>query len=337
VLYCPGMEPSDLSLLATLDALLQEGSVTKAARRLGLSTPGMSHALARIRERLGDPLLVRAGRSMVLTPRAEALRPRIRSLVAEAALALEPEHPFAAKELRRTFVIYTSDYVLTLLGPVLDKMVRAEAPHVSLRFVPITVDDSIPLREGEADLAIGIYGELPPEMRIRQLITDRFVCVVRQDHPTVKQRLSLDQFLQLEHVQVAPRGKPGGYIDDVLREAGHERHVARAVPYFMTGLMLVARTDYVLTISERIAHLMAPQLGLRILEAPLSLRPYALQLVWHPRLDGDESHRWLREALHRTAQQIASDVHANPRTRLDPTDPTSGVARKRAPRTRARP
>jgi DNA-binding transcriptional LysR family regulator len=329
------MEPSDLSLLATLDALLQEGSVTKAARRLGLSTPGMSHALARVRERMGDPLLVRAGRSMVLTPRAEALRPKVRSLVEEAAQTLQPERPFAAQELRRTFVVYTSDYVLTLLGPALDRMVRAEAPNVSLRFVSVTVDDSASLREGSADLTIGIYGELPPEVRTRQLVTDRFVCIVRKDHPTVKQRLSLEQFLQLEHVQVAPRGKPGGYIDDVLSEQGHERRVARAVPYFMTGLMLVAQTDYVLTLSERLARLMAPQLGLRILEPPLPLRPYALQLVWHPRMDGDAGHRWLREVLLRVAHEIAGDVHANPRTRLDPTDPTSGITRKRAPRSKA--
>jgi DNA-binding transcriptional LysR family regulator len=331
------MEPSDLSLLATLDALLQEGSVTKAARRLGLSTPGMSHALARIRERLGDPLLVRAGRSMVLTPRAEALRPRVRSLVEEAAQTLEPERTFTAQELRRTFVVYTSDYVLTLLGPPLDRVLQAEAPGIALRFVPITVDDSAALRDGSADLAIGIYGELPPEVRIRQLVTDRFVCVVRKDHPSVKQRLSLEQFLQLEHVQVAPRGKPGGYIDDVLRERGLDRRVARAVPYFMTGLMVTARTDYVLTISERLALLMAPQLGLRIVESPLPLRPYALQLVWHPRQDGDAGHRWLREALLRAAQEVAGDVHPNPRTRLDPTDPASGVSRKRPPRKQGRP
>lgn len=328
------MGPMDLSLLATLDALLQEGSVTKAARRLGLSTPGMSHALARVREAVGDPLLVRAGRSMVLTPRAESLRPRVRSLVEEAARVLEPERPLATQELRRTFVVHTSDYVLTLLGSTLDKVVRAEAPQVVLRFVPATMDDAGPLREGTADLAIGIYGELPPELRIRQLITDRFVCVVREDHPEVKQRLSLELFLRLEHVQVAPRGQPGGYIDDVLREQGHERHVARAVPYFMTGLMLASQTDYVLTISERIARSVAPRLGLRVLEPPLELRPYALQLLWHPRQDGDAAHRWLRDALLRAAQTVASDVHPNARTRLDPTDATSGVARKRPPRSR---
>jgi DNA-binding transcriptional LysR family regulator len=329
------MESSDLGLLATLDALLQEGSVTRAARRLGLSTPGMSHALARIRERLGDPLLVRAGQSMVLTPRAEALRPRVRSLVEEAARTLAAEQPFSAQELLRTFVVHTSDYVLTLLGPTLDQVVHAEAPGVDLRFVPNTPDDSAPLREGSADLAVGIYGELPPEMRIRQLITDRFVCVVRQDHPLVKQRLGLDLFLRLEHVQVAPRGKPGGYIDDVLRERGLERRVARAVPYFMMGLMLSARTDYVLTVSERLARSLAPQLGLRILEPPLPLQPYALQLVWHPRMDGDAGHRWLREALVRATQSVAGDVHPNARTRLDRTDPTSGATRRRRPRGRS--
>lgn len=324
----------DLSLLATLDALLREGSVTKAARRLGLSTPGMSHALARVREQVGDPLLVRAGRTMVLTPRAEALKPLVRSLVEEAQRVLEPERPLATRELRRTFVVHTSDYVLTLLGPALDQVVRAEAPQAVLRFVPASMDDAALLREGTADLAIGIYGELPPELRIRQLLTDRFVCVVREGHPEVKQRLSLELFLRLEHVQVAPRGQPGGYIDDVLHEHGHERHVARAVPYFMTALMLVSQTDYVLTVSERIARSLAPRLGLRVLEPPLELRPYALQLVWHPRQDRDAGHRWLREVLLRAAHAIASDVHPNARTRLDPTDPTSGVTRKRPPRGR---
>ena len=329
------MESNDLGLLVALDALLQESSVTRAARRVGLSTPAMSHALARIRERLGDPILVRSGRGMLLTPRAEALKPRVHSVVTEARSTLEPEHPFVARELTRTFVVHTTDYVLTVLGLVVDRILCEEAPGVCIRFVPNTPDDPARLRDGGSDLAVGIYGDLPQEMRSRQLLTDRFVCVVRNDHPAIARRLSLEQFVRLSHIQIAPRGKPGGYIDDVLRERGLSRSVARAVPYFVTALQLTAQTDYVLTVSERIARQLAPTFGLKIFEVPISLRPYALSLVWHPRFDGDAGHRFLREVFTRAAREFAGDHHGAPRTRLDASDPTSGHARRRPRRAKA--
>ncbi|HVE85240.1 MAG TPA: LysR family transcriptional regulator, partial [Myxococcales bacterium] len=164
------MEPSDLGLLVTLDALLQEGSVTRAARRAGLSTPAMSHALARIRQKLQDPLLVRSGRGMVLTPRAEALRARVHTVVTQARQALEPERPFVPAELARAFVVHATDYVLAVLGLAVDRLLREEAPGVSVRFVPNTPDDPALLRDGGSDLAVGIYGDLPQEMRSRVLL-----------------------------------------------------------------------------------------------------------------------------------------------------------------------
>ena len=323
------MEPSDFQLLATLDALLQEGSVTGAARRVGLSTPAMSHALARIRDRLGDSILVRSGRGMVLTPRAQALAPRVRAAVVAATEALEPERPFSPRELDRTVVVLATDYVLAVLGLPIDRILRDEAPLASLRFAPNTADDPALLRDGRADLAVGIYGDLPPEMRGRQLLTDRFVCVVREGHPEVGKRLSLEQLVRLPHVQVAPRGLPGGYLDDVLRSRGLARRVARAVPYFLTALQIAARTDYVLVVSERVARPMASSLGLRVLDPPLELRPYALSLVWHPRFDADAPHRFLRDVLVRAAKEAAGDLHERPRTRLDASDPTSGQTRRR--------
>ncbi len=328
------MESTDFGLLVSLDALLQEGSVTGAARRVGLSTPAMSHALARIRERLGDPILVRSGRGMLLTPRAEALKPRVHGVVNEARRTLEPERPFVASELSRTFVVHATDYVLAILGAAVDRILRDEAPAVCVRYVPNTPDDPALLRDRGSDLAVGIYGELPAEMRNRRLLTDRFVCVVRRGHPATKKRFTLEHFIGLRHIQVAPRGKPGGYVDDVLRERGLTRTVARAVPYFMTALQLAAATDYVLTISERIAARFAESLALELLEAPVKLRPYALSLVWHPRVEGDAGHRFLREVFLRASKEAAGDRHDEPRTRLDPTDPTSGQARKRVRRTR---
>lgn len=327
------MESSDLALLASLDALLQEGSVTGAARRVGLSTPAMSHALARIRERLGDPILVRSGRGMLLTPRALALKPQVHTAVTEARRALEPESPFVPRELSRTFVVHATDYVLTILGGAVDRTLRDEAPKACLRFVPNTSDDPTLLRDGGSDLAVGIYGDLPQEMRHRTLLTDRFVCVVRRGHPVLKRRLTLDAFVELPHIQVAPRGKPGGYLDDVLHARGLSRTVARAVPYFVTALQLAAETDYVLTISERIAKRFADPLSLALVDVPLKLRPYALSLVWHPRVDSDAAQRFLRDVFLRASMEVAGNRHDAPRTRLDAGDPTSGHGRKRKRRT----
>ncbi len=329
------MESNDLGLLVSLDALLQEGSVTGAARRVGLSTPAMSHALARIRERLADPILVRSGRGMLLTPRAEALKPEVHRVVNDARKTLAPEKPFVARELSRTLTVHASDYVLMMLGGGVDAILRKEAPNLCLRFVPNTTDDAALLRDQGSDLAVGIYGELPLEMRNRQLLTDRFVCVVRKGHPSIKKRLTLEQFVGVPHIQVAPRGRPGGYIDDVLRERGQTRTVARAVPYFMTALQLAAETDYILTISERLAKRFATPLALEVLEVPLKLRPYALSLVWHPRVESDPGHRFLRDVFVRATKEAAGDRHLEPRTRLDATDPTSGQARRR-PRRRSR-
>jgi DNA-binding transcriptional LysR family regulator len=323
------MESTDFGLLVSLDALLQEGSVTAAARRVGLSTPAMSHALARIRERLADPILVRSGRGMLLTPRGLALKPQVHDVVTQARRALAPERPFVASELSHTFVVHASDYVLTVLGATVDRILRDEAPKVCLRFVPNSPDDPAMLRDQGSDLAVGIYGELPQEMRNRRLLTDRFVCVVRRRHPATRERFTLERFVAIPHIQVAPRGKPGGYIDDVLRERGLSRTVARAVPYFVTALQLVAETDYVLTISQRIARRFAQSLSLEILDAPIKLRPYALSLVWHPRMDADPPHRYLREVFLRATAVAAAERHDAPRTRLDVTDPTSGQTRKR--------
>jgi len=322
------MEPSDLSLLATLDALLQEGSVTGAARRVGLSTPAMSHALARIRDRLSNPILVRAGRRMVLTPRAEALKPRIHTLVNEARQALEAERPFVPSELRRSFVVLTTDYVLCMLGLAVDRILSQEAPNLLVRFVPNSPDDPATLRDGGADIAIGIYEDLPPEMKTRPLLTDRFVVALRRDHPTVGRRLSLEQFVRLPHLQVALRGR-SGYVDNLLKGKGVERHVARAIPYVLPALYLLSKTDYLLVVCQRIVEELAPALGLRTLTPPVDLRTYTLSLVWHPRFDRDAGHRFLRDVFARAAQKEVGGSREGARADLEGADAASKQPRKR--------
>lgn len=317
------MQPGDLAALATLDALLQESSVSRAARRLGLSTPAVSHALARLRDRFDDPLLVRAGRHMVLTPRAEALKPQVRDAVEAAARVYEPGQTFDPARTDRAFTVNATDYIMVVFGSVLDEAMQREAPGIELRIVPNSVDDAERLRDGTSDLSIGIYGELPPELKTRAVITDRLVSVVREGHELTRGRVTLERWVGHPHIQVAPRGRPGGYVDDMLAARGLSRRVTRAVPYFQVALEMAARSDAVLTVSERIAARLGPGLGLVVLEAPLPLEPFALSMVWHPRFDADPGHRWLREQVVAATKALDGMAHPSPRRRLDSTDPNA--------------
>jgi DNA-binding transcriptional LysR family regulator len=298
------MKQPDLNLLIALDALLSEGSVSRAAARCGLSTPAMSHALARLRTQLGDPLLVRAGQRMVPTARASSLRDRAASVVREARDMMSPSAPPDLRHLARTFQITASDHAVTMIGSALDRELRA-APAVNLHITSGRRDEVTQLRDGAIDLAIGVYdyspySDLPADLRMQQLYEDQFACVVRADHPTATGRaLSLEQYAALEHVQIAPRGNVGGYVDELLAVHGLTRRIVRAVPYFLAGLVLVADSDYVLTISHAFAKRMAAPLNLRILAPPkaLGLEPYSTVQLWHPRNDRDPAHRWLRERV----------------------------------------
>jgi len=178
------------------------------------------------------------------------------------------------------------------------------------------------LRDGGADLAIGIYEDLPPEVKTRTLLTDRFVVALRRDHPTVGRRLSLEQFVRLPHLQVALRGR-SGYVDDVLKGKGVERHVACAIPYVLPALYLLSKTDYLLVVCQRIVEELAPALGLRTLTPPVQLRPYTLSLVWHPRFDRDSGHRFLRDVFARAALEKVGGRDEGTRADLKRADATS--------------
>jgi DNA-binding transcriptional LysR family regulator len=251
---------------------------------------------------------------MALTPRAEQLRPLVRSLVEDASRVLSAPGPFEPRTLRRTFTIFATDHALLVLGPAVDRVVRGEAPEVSLRFLPSVVDDWIPLRDGTADLSVCLPGYFPPEFRTRPLLTERFVCVVRTDHPQVGRRLTLDAYLALDHIVVAPLGKPS-HVDRILAERGHERRVRCVVPYFGAALHLLAATDYVLTVSETAARALASTLPLRIVEPPLALPSYPVNLLWHPRLDSEPANRWLRDVFVRAAHGITDGTAAVPPSR----------------------
>jgi DNA-binding transcriptional LysR family regulator len=297
------VQSPDLNLLIALDALLQEANVSRAATRVGLSTPAMSHALARLRKQLGDPLLVRAGQRMVPTPRATDLKDRVHALATEVKAVLAPPAPTDLRSVQRALRVRTTDQFLSILNPALDRRLR-EAPGIAIHVMPVQREDAALLREGTIDLAIGVYdyspySDLPTDLRIQKLFEDHYVCVVRRDHPTVGRSLTLDEYADLEHVQVSVRGPPGGYVDELLAAQGKTRRIVRAVPYFIAALELVAQTDYVLTLAVRYARKMAPRFDVKVVQPPrsLGLEPYQVSQIWHPRNDRDAAHRFLRDAV----------------------------------------
>lgn len=286
--------PLDMNLLVTLDALLSEGSVVGAAQRLNLSSPAMSRQLARIRHLLGDPVLVRAGRGLVPTPRAEALRERLRSLVLEAEALVRGEDGLDLKRLERTFVIRTNDGFVGTFGAALASRAARDAPGVRLRFAYQDKEDVEALREGKIDVDVGVIGAMGPEVRLQALFHDRFVGVVRPDHPLANE-VTPERFVAFPHVSVSRRGRFSGPIDEGLAPLGLERFVAIAVANFADALAIVRTSEHVAAVPARLTE--AARIGLHTFELPVKTEPLAISLAWHPRFDVDPAYRWLRSVV----------------------------------------
>jgi DNA-binding transcriptional LysR family regulator len=287
------MSRPDLNLLVTLDVLLTEGSVAAAARRLRLSPSAMSRALSRLREATGDPLLVRAGRGLVPTPRALALRDLVRQLVQEAQAVLRPSEQLDLARLTRTFTVRTSDGFVENFGPALIARLVAEAPGARLRFLQKLDKDSTLLRDGGVDLETGVVGTTTgPEVRAQVLFRDRFVGVVREGHPLAQAPVTASLYAAGRHVGVSRRGLDKGPIDEALAALGLQREVAAVVSGFSTALTLARASDLIATTPER--HTGNLRAGMHSFPLPMLLQEIAVSMLWHPRLDADPAHRWLR-------------------------------------------
>jgi DNA-binding transcriptional LysR family regulator len=288
-----GMDHPDFNLLVTLDAILTEGSVAGAARRLGLSDSAMSRALARLRATTGDPLLVRAGRGLVPTPRAIALREPVHRLVEEAHAALRPAAALDLSRLARTFTLRIREGFVENFGAALVARVAQEAPGVRLHFMPKTDRDSTLLREGTVDLETGIVGkEASPEVRTRALFRDRFVGVVRSGHPLARGRMTLARYLAAGHVLVARQGGRQAPVDVALESAGAERNIAATTGSFAAALALARASELVATVPERQTGVLRE--GMHSFALPVEVAPLTVSMLWHPRMDADAAHRWLR-------------------------------------------
>lgn len=286
----------DLNLLVTLDVLLEEGSVTRAGLRLRLSPSAMSRALARLRATTGDPLLVRAGRGLVPTPRALELRDRVRPLVEEAGEVLRPAGKLDLARLERTFTLRTREGFVENFGPALLERVLREAPGVKLSFRQKLDRESTLLRDGLVDLETGVIGpSTGPELRVQALFRDRFVGVVRLGHPLTRGRITPARYAGGGHVDVDLRGPGSEQVDGALEAIGHQRHRVVLVDGFAAALALARSTDLIATLPER--HTGNLRAGLHSFGLPVATPEFTLSLLWHPRMDADAAHRWLRQCV----------------------------------------
>ena len=287
------MSTPDLNLLVTLEVLLAEGSVARAARRLRLSPSAMSRALTRLRDTLGDPLLVKAGRVLVPTPRALELRDRVSAVVQEAEAVLRPTEKLKLDRLVRTFTLRTSDGFAENFGPELIARIASEAPGVRLRFVQKPDKDGTSLRDGNIDLETGLVGNaIGPEVRTQALFRDRFVGVVQTDHPLSRGKVTAARYANGRHIGITRRGIDRGPIDEALDALGLERNIAVIVGGFATAVALARFSDLIASVPER--HTGNLRAGLHTFALPVSTPEITVSLLWHPRLDADPAHRWLR-------------------------------------------
>jgi DNA-binding transcriptional LysR family regulator len=301
------MSTPDLNLLVTLDALLAEGSVARAARRLRLSPSAMSRALARLRKTTDDPLLVRAGRGLIPTPRALELRERVSQLVEDGKAVLRPAETLNLRQLVRTFTLRTSEGFVENFGPALIARVSEEAPGVRLRFVQKPDKDSALLREGAVDLETGVVGKTTgPEVRAQTLFRDRFIGVVRTGHPLGRGKITPSRYAAGGHIRVSRRGVDKGPIDEALEPFGLQRKIVTIVGGFSTALALARASDLIATVPER--HTGILRAGMHSFSLPISMPEITVSLLWHPRLDADPAHRWLRGHVRRIASSLPTSL-----------------------------
>lgn len=298
------MKDVDLNLLPALDALLREGSVTGAARRLGLSFSAMSRALSRLRETTGDPLLVRAGRRLVPTPHAMALRDRVRLLTDEVHSVLMPSaSDLDTSSLDLTFTIRAGGGFVEMLSTAVVKTITQAAPRVRIRFMPKLDRDPLLLREGPVDLEISKRGTSAPEMRRKFLYRDKYVGVVRRGHLLLTGgKLTSKRYAACKHVASSQLGEFAEPVDDALDGLGLSRAVQVVVPGYPDAMQVAANSDLIALVpqtslgntfvKDRVA-----SLGLCSFDIPVRMPEILISALWHPRVDADPAQRWLRQVV----------------------------------------
>jgi DNA-binding transcriptional LysR family regulator len=295
----------DANLLAALDALLREKSVTRAARRLGVGQPAVSHALSRLRDHFKDELLVLRGRNYHLTDKADKLA----SVVANATRALsevfEDTPSFDAATSSYRFVVACSDLFGVLVIPELLRTLKREAEHVEVELRTIVANSKESILDGGVNLALGIFEDVPAGINQQSLYDDPAVCVVRANHEQVGKRLTIETYGKLPHLEIGPIADsiPSLHIDRALAAIGKRRHVTLRVPYYLLAPHILEHTDHVATLPASGADILVKMARLRVVDPPIELPNYRYSQIWQNRNNDDRAHTWLRERIARICQR----------------------------------
>lgn len=288
----------DLKLLVVFEAMLAARNVTLAAESIGMTQPAMSTYLGKLRKVMGDPLFVRTSRGMEPTPFAVELSEPIRNAMQLLRQTLNRDKHFDAATSTRTFNLVMTDIGERVFLPTLLQRLTKVAPLVSIRTVQLPVSEMREaLESGEMDLAVGFIPKLSAGFYQQRLFTRSYVCVVRTDHPTIGDRLSLKQFLAASHAVVSAPGTGHEVVERVLAEKDLARKVALRVTHFLAIPLIVANTDLIVTIPEMLAESYLPAGNIKILQPPIKLPSYAIKQHWHERYHDDPANQWLRELI----------------------------------------
>ena len=294
----------DLNLLPALEALLRRQNVTRAAEDVGLSQPAMSRALQRLRDGLGDPLLVRGQGGLIPTPRALALLPSL-SAALDALGSVYREPVFAPAKMNRAFSIAASDVHTVLIAPPLLRRVRAEEPGVDLRFEPYGDDIRARMDSGALDLAFATMTiPLPPGAINEPLVGDSLILAMREGHPAQNLAWTLEDYARHVHVTIALRGDDESEIDAALAARGLSRRIVLRTPHFMAALAAVGGSDAVTTVSATLARRFAATFGLALVETPLKILPLTLSIVGTTARAADPALRWLKGRIREAAAEV---------------------------------
>jgi DNA-binding transcriptional LysR family regulator len=289
----------DLNLLLALDVLIEEGSVVGAARRMNLSAPAMSRTLGRIREAVGDPVLVRAGRGLAPTPRALQLREQVRGVIEQAHLVFNAGREVDMLTLERTFSIRANDVFVGTYGGRMRELFKGEAPRAVLRFVPEGDGDDDAMEQGRIDLNISAAGKFGNDTKVQKLFSTSFFGAARENHPLFEGDITAERFAAYDHIAVSRRGRSQGPIDEELAAMGLHRRVAQIMPTFHSAIFAAADSDLIMAQMPSVMLGRLERLGvpLRLFELPIPVRTAVIVQAWHPRLDSDLAHRWLRRSI----------------------------------------
>ena len=297
------MQSTDMNLLLALDVLLREESVTVAGEKMGLSAPAMSRTLLRARKLLGDPILVRAGKRLVPTPRALELKGRIQTLADEARSIVQSRQAVSLAEMERTFTIRADESLAGVFATKIMDRLNEKAPKMKVRFLGRPGDSAEALREGSVDLDIVPRSKAGAEIKMQMLDRVKFVGAVRAGHALPREKITAARFAAQKHISAGWMGKPRGPIDFELEKLGLNRATVLWLPSFLPALVAAATSDLVAAVPQYYTSAAVSLFGLHVFRIPLKLEPVTILQAWHPRLDADPAHRLLRECIRQVFQE----------------------------------